>query len=241
MSNFRLLCVICCLGLISSVQAEYRILAFGDSNTWGWKPDGSGTRYGDTQRWAGVLQTKLGSDYTVLVDGMVARRTDLDGVDSGPITGDQLNGAKALPVAISRNAPVDLVIIFLGTNDLQKGAERSAEETASAVAGLAKLAKNCGNLLYSSYAAPADVWIVAPPAFGDLAESPLQWLFEVGVEESGNLQPAFEAMSVTEGFRIFYLDQIISEPTGPDGIHLTLSAHLALGTAIAEAVQEQKP
>lgn len=229
-------CILFSFALLHSVCAEYRILVYGDSNTWGWKPDGSGTRYTDSERWPGVVQAKLGQDFEVIVDGMVARRTDVDGLDSGPIQGDLLNGAKTLPAAIARSGPLDLVVIFLGTNDLQNEAERSAEEVASAVAGLVDLAGNCDNLLYSSYAAPPKVWVVAPPALGDLTDSPLRWLFEVGLSESKKLLPAFEAMSVKRGQKTFYLEHMISPATGPDGVHLTKAAHKRLGEAIAEAI-----
>lgn len=40
------------------------ILCFGDSNTWGYKPDKSG-RYDENIRWTGLLQKKLGSGYSI--------------------------------------------------------------------------------------------------------------------------------------------------------------------------------
>ena len=41
------------------------ILCFGDSNTWGYKPDKSG-RYDENIRWTGLLQKKLGSGYHII-------------------------------------------------------------------------------------------------------------------------------------------------------------------------------
>ncbi|MGB0370952.1 MAG: GDSL-type esterase/lipase family protein [Opitutales bacterium] len=223
-----------------SVQAEYRILAFGDSNTWGWKPDGSGTRFSDDERWAGVLQERLGEEYAVIVDGLVACRTNIDGLDAGPIDGSFLNGAKTLPAALARNAPLDLLIIFLGTNDVQLGAERAANEVASAVGELVDLAKGAESLLHSSYSAPREVWVVVPPPLGDLAGTPLEALFSPGYEASQQFEAAFQNLSNERGIRIFSFEALEGLATGADGIHLTLEAHKFLGNHIADTLDADR-
>ena len=50
------------------------ILCFGDSNTWGYKPDKSG-RYDENIRWTGLLQKKLGSGYHIIEEGLCGRTT----------------------------------------------------------------------------------------------------------------------------------------------------------------------
>lgn len=224
---------------IQAATAEYRILAFGDSNTWGWKPTGEGIRFSDTERWTGVLQSEIGSDYTVITDGLVARRSDVDGLSTPHVDGSFLNGAKTLPVAIIRNAPLDLVIIFLGTNDLQRGVERTAEAVAESVAQLCRLVAASENLLYSSYAAPPEVWVIVPPVIGDLSATPLQDLFQVGQEASKDFSRAFSEMALRENLKIFDLETIAPTGVGPDGIHLTIDTHQALGQALAAVVTEQ--
>ena len=60
------------------------ILCYGDSNTWGFDPDGHNeeagteTRFPYDVRWTGVLQKKLGADYLVYEEGMNARTTVFD-------------------------------------------------------------------------------------------------------------------------------------------------------------------
>ncbi len=231
----------CLLGILqwgpafAETTRPFRILAFGDSNTWGWKPTGEGQRFADTERWTGVLQSELGPGYTIITDGLVARRTDVDGISVAHIDGSFLNGAKTLPVAIIRNAPVDLVIIFLGTNDLQRGIARTADAVAKAVAGLADLVRQSENLLYSSYPPPPDVWIIVPPALGDLSASPLKGLFAVGQTESKGLSAAFQQIAKQRHLRLFDLEAIAPDGVGPDGIHLSAATHEKLGRAIAEA------
>ena len=51
-----------------------RILCYGDSNTWGYIP-ASGARYEPDVRWTGVAQRLLGSDYTLIEEGMNGRTT----------------------------------------------------------------------------------------------------------------------------------------------------------------------
>ena len=46
-----------------------RILCFGDSNTWGAIPL-SEERYPSDVRWTGVLQGLLGSEWTVIEEGL---------------------------------------------------------------------------------------------------------------------------------------------------------------------------
>ena len=49
-----------------------RILCFGDSNTWGFRPDQSFQRYSHDVRWTGVLQEELGELYVIIEEGLKA-------------------------------------------------------------------------------------------------------------------------------------------------------------------------
>ena len=49
----------------------YNILCFGDSNTFGTNP--SGGRWDRNQRWTGILQQRLGSDFYVIEEGLGGR------------------------------------------------------------------------------------------------------------------------------------------------------------------------
>ena len=46
------------------------ILCFGDSNTYGYKPDGTG-RFDTDTRWTSLLQKKLGADHRVIEEVFV--------------------------------------------------------------------------------------------------------------------------------------------------------------------------
>ena len=87
------------------------ILCFGDSNTYGLKPEGG--HYEKSQRWTGILSDMLGhQDYEVIEEGLVGRTTVFE--DSTRIG---RNGSKLLPVLLESHGPVDIVVLMLGTND----------------------------------------------------------------------------------------------------------------------------
>lgn len=219
-------------------HAETRILAYGDSNTWGWIPIAEGfpaERLSDADRWGGVLETALedatGDDATVVVDGMVGRRTDLDGAANGAIAAADFNGAADLPEAIARAMPLDAVVIMLGTNDLQAGVERAPAAVADAVVAMAQEAAALDQPLFSSYAAPA-VLIVAPPAFGDTSATGLGGLFGAGEAPSRALGIAFADAAAEAGVPVFDASTVVAA-VGVDGIHMTAEGHAALGRALA--------
>ncbi len=88
------------------------VLCFGDSNTYGLKPDGSG-RFEKTERWTGILSEMLRPlDYEVIEEGLVGRTTVFE--DSTRLG---RNGSKLLPILLESHGPVDTVVLMLGTND----------------------------------------------------------------------------------------------------------------------------
>src|SRR5258708_9609573 len=92
------------------------ILCFGDSNTWGYNPE-NGMRFGPEIRWPGVLQTGLGTSYTIVEQGLNARTT----VFTDPVEGARIdrNGRDHLGVLLESHRPIDLRIMMLGLNDLK--------------------------------------------------------------------------------------------------------------------------
>ena len=53
------------------------ILCFGDSNTWGFRPDGTG-RFEWEARWPGILQRELSGYARIIEEGLNARTTVFD-------------------------------------------------------------------------------------------------------------------------------------------------------------------
>ena len=89
-----------------------QIVCFGDSNTYGYAPRGFfGDRYQAEDRWVDLLASKSG--HRVINTGMNGREIP--------------RNADGLPL-LTQYAPMDILLVMLGTNDLLQGA--SAKEAA---------------------------------------------------------------------------------------------------------------
>lgn len=118
---------------------EKNILCFGDSNTYGYSPEGTG-RYPRQERWTGILAQRLGPAYRILEEGLCGRTT----VWEDPIEGDKC-GIRHLPSCIASHTPLDLVIIMLGTNDFKQRFHVTASDIALSMERLVQTAQAMDN------------------------------------------------------------------------------------------------
>lgn len=100
-----------------------RVLIYGDSNVWG------DYFYGNQRaavRWADIVSNKLGDQYQVIQSG-------LNGRVAGDFDSDKPHkNGRSLFYGVWRSAaPVDVIIIALGTNDLQARYHRGIDQIAS--------------------------------------------------------------------------------------------------------------
>lgn len=116
------------------------ILCYGDSNTWGWDAKSYNpeidlkVRYPRDIRWTGRLQKLLGDDFYVIEEGLNGRTTNLDSPDP-----PDRNGKKYLLPCLYSHAPLDLVILFLGGNDLKSIFNRSTKDISDGLEELIQL------------------------------------------------------------------------------------------------------
>ena len=107
-----------------------RVLAFGDSNTWGRVPGGdNNARFPLNIRWTGVLQELLGNEYEIIEEGLKGRTTN---VNTHFKAGK--NGKEYLLPCLESHKPLDFVILSLGSNDLKARYNRSPEDSAKEIA-----------------------------------------------------------------------------------------------------------
>jgi lysophospholipase L1-like esterase len=149
-----------------AATTDRRTLVFGDSISWGWIPTEKGfptERYQDAERWPTIMAEALGPGYRVSVNAVSGRTTDVDYAEGlGTLSGADFNGLKALPDAIAAEMPLDLVIVFLGTNDLRTDVGRTPREIAVGAMRVAALAAKSTGVL-TTYAPPRVLVIVPPP------------------------------------------------------------------------------
>ena len=223
----------------SAQDAPKRVLVYGDSNAWGWVPVAEGfptQRLPDDERFAGVMQSKLGDGYEVVVDGLNNRTTDVDDPqDWGNVPMRSFNGAADLPAAIAREMPLDLVVIMLGTNDVKAGFERTPERVAEGAMTVAKIAGESQGVA-TTYAAPK-VLVVTPPPFGPFGVEAFAQFYEGGDAKSAAFSDAFAEAGEAAGVRVFDAKSAMGTTDGIDGVHFASEDHEQLGTALADEVK----
>ena len=201
------------------------ILCFGDSNTWGYRPDGYG-RFDWEIRWPGVLQRELSGFARVLEEGLNARTTVFD----DPVEGVSVcrNGSRHLPILLETHRPLDLVVIFLGVNDLKRRFDAAPFDIAQGASQLVGIVQRS---LAGSEGNSPQVLLVCPPPVRVLTA--LAGLFEGAVTKSPDLASHYAWQAGRSGCHFLDAGAIVSlSPL--DGIHLDEEAHRILGTKVAE-------
>ena len=197
------------------------ILCFGDSNTWGYVP-GTGNRYPKQIRWTGLLQNLLGDSFFIIEEGLNGRTTVLD--DPTRIA---KNGMTYLRPCLDSQAPIDLVVMMLGTYDCKHRFGLSAFDISEGVAMLVSIILQSGSGINGK--AP-QILLISPPL---IAAAPSKADLFSGAEEKSR-QLAFHVQQVATNTASHFLDAAKHCSVSPiDGIHLDEAGHLALAQAIA--------
>ena len=202
------------------------VLCYGDSLTWGSDPAKDTSRLPWDVRWPGVLQRELGADFHVVEEGLGDRTTVID----DPLVPGR-NGMTTLIPCLEAHAPLDLVVIMLGTNDISY-----PTVTASAAAdGAGMLAHLVLRSVFGPDGTPPEALLVCPPPVGPFSE----WaeLYAGAEEKSRALPPLYEDVAGRVGCG--FLDAGAMVRNSPlDGWHFEGPEHRKLGVAVAAKVRE---
>jgi lysophospholipase L1-like esterase len=201
------------------------IVAFGDSNTWGYDP-ATGTRFAPRTRWTGVMAAALGPEHRVIEEGLNGRTT----VFVDPIEPDR-RGADYLPPCLRSHAPLDLLIIALGCNDMKARFNVSAAEIAYGAERLVMLAlaEPVG-----PKGRPPRVLLVAPPPIAKLTG--FADMFRGAEPKSRDLAQRYAEVAERRGVGFVDSGQFV-RCSDLDGIHYEADQHAVLGRAMAEAAR----
>lgn len=206
-----------------------KILCFGDSNTWGYTPDGI-TRYDHTTRWPGVLQSILAERYEVIENGICGRTT----VYNDPEVPGR-NGSHDLPELLMQHSPLELIIIMLGTNDLKNCYNATTTDIAENIDSLVQIIQ----AHTSMHDIATDIIIVAPAPLVNLPQTSLKESFSAGVVKSETLGKTISDHFITADLTVIDAGSYITS-SPRDGIHLESSEHLKLGRLLADTVLAQQ-
>jgi len=205
------------------------ILCYGDSLTWGYNAVGP-SRHVYEDRWSSVLQARLGDEVRVIAEGLNGRTTSFDDF----VADTDRNGARILPTVLTTHAPLDLVIIMLGSNDMKPFV---CGRAIGAKQGMERLVQIVRRHVYPiDYAAPA-ILLVSPPPLCETENSDFAAMFEGGVAESKKLAPLYAELAQVTGCAFFDAGSV-ARTTPLDGVHLDADNTRAIGAGLEPAVRQ---
>lgn len=206
------------------------ILCFGDSNTWGARPLTSMddiTRYGPDVRWGSVLRTAFGEGYWVIEEGLNGRTT----VWADPVEGEYKSGKSYLPACLESHAPLDLVAILLGTNDLKHRFGLSAWDIAASAGVLVRMVQSSP---FGPNGTAPRVLLICPPPIARLTL--FADMFAGATEKSQQMACCYSAIAAEHHCDFLDAGQYIVS-SDIDGIHLDPDQQQRLGQVVAEKVR----
>jgi lysophospholipase L1-like esterase len=179
------------------------VVCFGDSNTWGYVPGSAAERYPRDVRWPGRLATALADVWEVIAEGLNGRTAAVESpVEEGR------NGVAYLLPCLRSHKPLDAVVVYLGTNDVNFLRE---DLVARSVGRLVRVAR--GSETGPGGGAPA-VLVVCPPPF-----------------DGHRLGPFYAEVCSELGCGLVDLDGVASY-TALDPEHLDAAGHAAVAAAV---------
>mgnify|MGYP001160001713 FL=1 len=207
-----------------------KILTFGDSNTYGTPPmllrDGNNARYGEDIRWPMIMQNYLSPDWKVIEEGLPGRTTSLP----DPEMGDYMNGQIGLKIALNSHAPIDLLIIMLGTNDSKIQFGLQATQIASGLASLLNIANTPDmQRKHDNF----QILIITPPQVKE--QNALEKIFFNAKEKTAALDHFYN--QIAEKYEVNKLNAgDFIETSETDGVHFEPEAHKILGKTVADYI-----
>lgn len=217
-------------------MGQYNILCYGDSNTWGYVPNAAKEpiqRYSRHFRWPGILQELLGNRYHIIEEGLNSRTTNID----YHIPPDR-NGRTYLPPCLYSHAPIDLVILALGVNDMKVYFNREAVDICD---GLSELIDMIQTSLYGRDLQEApSILVMTPPTLLPILETFKDEngiaFFQGAVKKASNLVPLYAELAKRKGCEFLNISESIIA-SEIDGGHLEVDMQKKLAIMAADKIQ----
>ena len=200
-----------------------KILCFGDSNTYGYNPE-TGGRFGKNERWTGILQTLCGSKYNITEAGCNNRTCFRDNFE-----GKKYTGYKILPEYLTREN-YDIVILWIGSNDLQRFYNVSIPEIQYGIE----------NLIEITYKLSPDskILIIPPLKIREevLTSKIFSFLFDkTSIEKSMYINNIYKTAAKKYNCSFLSLETAIT-PSKYDGLHFDNREHVKIADAVYKQI-----
>ena len=204
-----------------------RVLCYGDSNTWGYNGENK-ERFDEDTRWTGRLAKLLGDKWTVVEEGHNGRTT----VWEDPVE-NRMAGLSYLWPCMESQAPFEVIVIMLGTNDTKCYFGVQARSIADGAGRLVDLAQKSP---FGPGGRAPKVLLVSPIAIGP--DSQPEHIFGEQARLKAQGFPAAFAAVAEEYGCAFFDAASVAAPGTADGIHLDAAGHARLAEALAREIKK---
>lgn len=201
-----------------------KIICYRDSNTFGLNPK-EFCQYDENTRWTSLLQKKLAVEYKVINEGMCNRTGFVDNPDG------KLYSAKYhLPEVLSKIDEIHLLILAIGTNDLQFQYNVDFSTIENGLENLIKLSKEKTN----------NIIIISPTI---LKENILNSYFgsmfdEKSIEKSKQIGKIYERIANRNHCIYFDINEFV-RTSDVDGLHYDENSHKIIAEKLYGLINEK--
>lgn len=200
-----------------------KILVYGDSNTWG---DNflTNKRIKDKYQWCNILNKRLGRNYHVIQEGLPGRIAGDYEIES-PFK----NGKQSFMSILRTSCPVDVIIISLGTNDLQLKYNKSYTQIIEDLTWYQETIINLYNEKASRFFnnKPVKIYYIMPVNFDYLENK-----FDQSCEDKR--KKIIEYFKNNKGYNAIIADKT----TLSDGIHLDFEGHEYIANLVYNQIKK---
>ena len=212
------------------------ILCYGDSNTWGYDyttydPEiGAGRRLPFDERWTGIVQNNLGPEYRIIEDALNARTCMRDD-PYNPLR----NGLDSIQIALDAQAPLDLVVIQMGCNELKHAFALTPGMIAFGAEKLVCAAEQS----YYKYPAPKILLISPAPTHKNIGDMLFGYVFGPDAYQK-SLELGKWYKDIAERHNCGFIDcaDLNFTLNELDGLHYNREDHKKLGEAVTLKIKE---
>lgn len=198
-----------------------KILCYGDSNTYGFNPN-DGSLFDEDTRWTAILRKNLKDRYDVIEEGMC----DRTGFINNP-KGFLYSAQRHFPKFISKTNNIGILILSVGTNDLQFKYDIS----------FSAIEKGLENLIVAAQEKVENI-ILIPPVI--LSETIFNGYFkdqfdEISITKSKKVVKAYKKLAKIYNCKIFDINDFTA-PSDIDGLHYDETSHKLIAENLTEFI-----
>ena len=198
---------------------KLNIVAYGDSNTYGYSPNG--LRY--TNRYSVILDKLLGKKYQVFEEGVVGRTTIYDDERPGK------KGIDSVDLELSKYHKIDLLIIMLGTNDYKSKNAKNINDLENGINIFLNKIKGINNI--------NKILLISPILLNEHIEVLDKEFNHSSYLLSKDASNVYKNIAIKNN--LLFLDAKNYASAGEDGEHFTQDSHIKFGNALAKFIEEE--